>query len=182
MKIYTKTGDAGETSLFSGGRVGKDHIRIEAYGTVDELSSILGHLRCEDLPVGVESQLVQIQESLFAVGSALADRENRLPGASGSWDSTALENWIDTMEVELEPLRSFIIPGGARGAAMSHVARTVCRRAERRVISLLGAGEEVPDGLLPYLNRLSDALFTLARYINAVSGIEETEWRPKSGN
>jgi cob(I)alamin adenosyltransferase len=182
MKIYTKTGDAGETSLFSGGRVGKDHIRIEAYGTVDELSSILGHLRCEDLPDGVDSRLVQIQESLFAVGSALADRENRLPAAPGSWDSTILERWSDSMELELEPLRSFILPGGARAAAISHIARTVCRRAERRVISLRGAGEDVPDGLLPYLNRLSDALFTLARYVNAVSGIEETEWRPKTGD
>ena len=180
MKIYTKTGDAGETSLFSGGRVGKDHIRIEAYGTVDELSSILGSLRCEDLPDGVESQLVQIQESLFAVGSALADSKNKLPAAPGSWDSTVLEDWIDSMELKLGPLRSFILPGGARAAAISHVARTVCRRAERRIISLQGTGEAVPEGLLPYLNRLSDALFTLARYVNAVSGIEETEWHPMS--
>jgi len=182
MKIYTKTGDAGETSLFSGGRVGKDHIRIEAYGTVDELSSILGHLRCEDLPDGIESKLVHIQESLFAVGSALADSENKLSVAPGSWDSQALEEWIDAMEAKLEPLRSFILPGGARAAGVAHVARTVCRRAERRVIALRGAGGEVPDGLLPYLNRLSDALFTLARYVNAVSGIPETEWRPKTGD
>ena len=177
MKIYTKTGDAGETSLFSGGRVGKDNLRIEAYGTIDELSSFLGLLRCEALPDGVGSRLVEVQEALFSVGSALADQKGKLTSSLGSWDDSTLEEWIDLMEEDLAPLASFILPGGARAAAISHVARTLCRRAERRVISLKRAGEAIPDGLLPYLNRLSDALFTLGRYVNAMSGIPETEWR-----
>ncbi|MCJ7755720.1 MAG: cob(I)yrinic acid a,c-diamide adenosyltransferase [Thermoanaerobaculales bacterium] len=179
MKVYTRKGDAGETSLLSGGRVRKEDPRVEAYGTVDELMSMLGLLRCEPLPEDVEGRLVAIQESLFSVGAALADPEGRTEHDPCIWNAGLLEGWIDAMDGEIEPLTAFILPGGSRAAAVSHVARTVCRRAERRVGELVGRAGGVPDGLLAYLNRLSDALFTLARFLNAQSGILETEWRPK---
>ncbi len=178
MKVYTRTGDGGETSLLSGGRVRKEDARVDAYGTIDELSSMLGVLRSEPLPDEVYERVVAIQESLFAVGAALADPEGMMSHDVGDWSAEVLEDWIDVMDAELEPLRSFILPGGCRAAAVTHVARTVCRRAERRVGELVGAGALVPDGLLAYLNRLSDSLFTLARLLNARSGIAETAWRP----
>jgi cob(I)alamin adenosyltransferase len=174
MKVYTRKGDAGETSLLSGGRVGKEDLRVEAYGTVDELSSLIGLLRSEKLPHDVDRQLVAIQEVLFAVGAALADPEGRMEHDSAAWEAGSLEQWIDAMDAELEPLSTFILPGGCRAAALSHVARTVCRRAERRVCEM----GEPPQGLLAYLNRLSDAFFTLARFVNARAGISETAWRP----
>jgi cob(I)alamin adenosyltransferase len=180
MKVYTRKGDAGQTSLLSGGRVRKEDSRVEAYGTVDELVSLLGLLRCEPLPVDVEGRLVAIQESLFSVGAALADPEGRLEHDPCVWNAGLLEGWIDSMDGELEPLTAFILPGGSRAAAISHIARTVCRRAERRVSELVDDVGGVPEGLLAYLNRLSDALFTLSRYLNANSGIPETEWHPKS--
>ena len=178
MKLYTRKGDAGETSLLSGGRVRKEDVRVDAYGTVDELVSWVGLLRCEPLPKEVEGRLVEIQESLFSVGSALADPEGRVEHDPGAWEAGALEEWIDAMDQELEPLSSFILPGGSRAAATSHLARTVCRRAERRVGALIAKEGEVPDGVVAYLNRLSDALFTLARFLNARSGVAETEWHP----
>ena len=174
MKVYTRKGDAGETSLLSGGRVGKEDLRVEAYGTVDELSSLIGLLRSEELAENVGRQLITIQEVLFAVGAALADPEGRMEHDSGVWDAKGLETWIDVMDAELAPLSTFILPGGCRAAALSHVARTVCRRAERRVCEMA----EAPDGVVAYLNRLSDALFTLARFVNARAGIAETAWRP----
>jgi cob(I)alamin adenosyltransferase len=177
MKIYTKTGDGGETSLFSGGRVGKDDIRVEAYGTVDELVSHIGLLTSETMPDEVSGQLLEIQNSLFVVGSVLADPENRMTHDPGSWSTGGLESWIDAMEADVEPLTAFILPGGCRAAALTHVARTVCRRAERRVLSLGGDRGGVPEGLPAYLNRLSDALFVLARFLNARAGIPETRWR-----
>lgn len=176
MKVYTRKGDTGETSLLSGDRVRKEDARVEAYGTVDELGSLLGLLRCEPLPEDVADRLVVIQEALFSVGAALADPEGRVEHDSSVWDAAPLEGWIDAMDGELEPLKSFILPGGSRAAAVSHVARAVCRRAERRVGALVGDAGGVPEGLLAYLNRLSDALFTLSRYLNARSGIPETEW------
>ena len=179
MKVYTRRGDTGETSLLSGGRVRKEDARVEAYGTVDELVSLLGLLRCEPLPDDVEGRLVVIQESLFSVGAALADPERRIEHDPSAWDAEFLEDWIDAMDGEIEPLTVFILPGGSRAAAVAHVARTVCRRAERRVGELVVNAGGVPEGLLAYLNRLSDALFTLARYLNARSGISETEWRPR---
>lgn len=179
MKVYTRKGDTGETSLLSGGRVRKDDSRVEAYGTVDELVSLLGLLLCEPLPVDVEGRLVAIQESLFSVGAALADPEGRGGHDPCNWRAESLEGWIDSMDGEIDPLTAFILPGGSRAAATSHLARTVCRRAERRVSELVGDVGGVPEGLLAYLNRLSDALFTLARYLNAYSGISETKWRPK---
>lgn len=177
MKVYTKTGDKGETSLLSGGRVGKDDLRVEAYGSVDELNSSLGLLRCEDLPQSVAERLIDIQEILFAVGAALADPESRMEHPTAAWDTGDLEDWIDNLDAELEELRVFILPGGCHAAAVTHVARTVCRRAERRVAALSRVDSNVPDGVVPYLNRLSDVLFVLARFLNVRSGIPETEWR-----
>ena len=179
MKVYTRRGDAGETSLASGGRVRKEDARVEAYGTVDELVSLLGLLRCESLPDGVEDRLVAIQEALFAVGAALADPQGRFEHDPDVWDAAFLEGWIDAMDEEIAPLTAFILPGGHRAAAVSHVARTVCRRAERRVDALVGQTGGTPEGILAYLNRLSDTLFTLSRFINARSGISESEWNAR---
>ena len=174
MKVYTKTGDGGETSLGSGGRVGKDHPRIEAYGTVDELNAVLGLLLTTPLPSSAEQQLRAIQSSLFAIGSVLADAEGKLEQDGSAWTTKPLETWIDAMDTELDELRAFILPGGSQGAALAHLARTVCRRAERRVLVIDG----VHPGIVPFLNRLSDAFFVLARAINARLGTAETEWRP----
>jgi len=175
MKIYTKTGDDGETSLYSGGRVGKEHPRIEAYGTVDELSSLLGLLQIEPLPDAAIARLREVQASLFAIGGVLADPEAKLVRDPLAWDTAALEEWIDAMDADLEELRAFILPGGCRGAALAHVARTVCRRAERRVLAV----EDAEIGIVPFLNRLSDALFVLARSLNAREGVAESEWHPR---
>jgi cob(I)alamin adenosyltransferase len=175
MKVYTRTGDSGETSLFSGGRVAKDNPRIEAYGTVDELNSVLGLLLTEALPDASVEHLRAVQAVLFSIGGALADVEGRLPRDPEAWATGPLEAWIDAMDAELGELRSFILPGGCRGAALAHVARTVCRRAERRVLLIPGA----PPGIVPFLNRLSDALFVLARSLNARLGIADPEWRSR---
>lgn len=173
VKIYTKTGDSGETSLFSGGRVSKNSPRIEAYGTVDELNSVLGLLAAEELSSEVVERLREIQSALFVVGSLLADPERRLDDKAGSLSAEPLEEWIDAMETELPELRAFILPGGCREAALTHVARAVCRKAERRVVALDGADSEV----VAYLNRLSDLFFVLARWLNARCGIPDVEWR-----
>jgi cob(I)alamin adenosyltransferase len=175
MKVYTRTGDDGETSLYSGGRVGKADTRIEAYGTVDELSSTLGLLLTESLPDDAVKRLREVQVALFAIGASLADPRRSLEPDSGSWDAANLETWIDAMDAELDELRAFILPGGSRAAALAHVSRTVCRRAERRVSATNG----VAEGILPFLNRLSDALFVLARLLNARAGIPDREWRPR---
>jgi cob(I)alamin adenosyltransferase len=166
MKIYTRSGDLGQTSLLSGGRVAKDDARVEAYGCLDELSSVIGLLRTEPLPEGVDSRLNQVQECMLALGAVLADREGGHQHSPAVWDVEPMEQWIDEMDQELEPLREFILPGGSRGAALAHMARVVCRRAERRVLTVSGMEGGVAEGVLPYLNRLSDALFTLARLIN----------------
>ena len=178
MKVYTRTGDDGKTSLISGDRVRKDDLRVEAYGTVDELSSFVGLLRCEPVPDDVAQHLVDVQRSLFAVGAFLADSEGRMGHDPGSWEVGQLESWIDAMDSELPELRAFILVGGCRGAAAAHVARAVCRRAERRVTALAATEAGAPEGVLRYLNRLSDALFTLARFLNVRSGNSETEWHP----
>lgn len=176
MKIYTRKGDGGDTSLLSGGRVPKDSVRIEAYGAVDELNSMIGLLDTEPLPAGVERHLQEVQETLFAVGARLADAEGKLDGDENAWDWRILEEWIDEMEAELEPLTSFILPGGSRVAALAHLARAVCRRAERRVVAIRTGGGAVPAGILGYLNRLSDALFVLARFANHRLALEERPW------
>lgn len=174
MKIYTKTGDSGETSLFSGGRVAKDNCRIEAYGTVDELNSVLGLLLAEEVPdEATTERLRRIQNDLFVIGSSLADVKGRLDSDDSQLATEPLEQWIDAMDRDLDELRAFILPGGSREAALAHVARAVCRRAERRIVAV-----EPPRGaIVAYLNRLSDALFVLARWFNLQRGIPDIEWR-----
>lgn len=176
MKVYTKSGDDGSTSLFSGGRVGKDHPRIEAYGTLDELNSTLGLLMCEPLPDGTAEEIREVQSRLFDLGGALADARGTLALGPEAFDTRVLEQWIDAMSRGLPELKAFILPGGSRPAALAHVARTLCRRAERRVLSLMGEDTPVPEGAVPFLNRLSDYFFVLARFINATMGIEDPQW------
>lgn len=182
MKIYTKTGDSGETSLFAGGRVLKDHLRVEAYGTVDELNSVLGLARAHGVPMQAEVWLERIQNELFTVGADLATPLD----AQAAWlvrmDTVPvekLESEIDQMTAELPPLQNFILPGGAPAAAAIHVARTICRRAERVCVSLSQV-EQINVLVIQYLNRLSDFLFTLARWVNLQSGESETKWTARS--
>ena len=181
MKIYTKTGDKGDTGLFGGGRVPKTHPRVEAYGDVDELNACLGMARAVEMMPRVDEVLVGIQRDLFAIGALLAtpDREKmkrHLEKASiDERRVSELERAIDDGDAELEPLKAFIVPGGTPKAASLHVARTVCRRAERRVIALMPA-EEIPEIVVVYLNRLSDLLFTLARVANRRAGAGEVTW------
>jgi len=188
MKIYTQTGDRGKTSLFSGERVAKSHIRVEAYGDVDELNAVLGALIADISP---ETQgelavpLQQIQSDLFHIGALLATT----PGSSSAGDLrpidpdsvACLEEAIDGMADKLPALTGFILPGGSTTASWAHIARTVCRRAERHVMRMLDetSGGEVPDPYRPiviYLNRLSDYLFVLARYCNSLSGMSDVSW------
>jgi cob(I)alamin adenosyltransferase len=178
MKIYTKTGDGGETSLFGGGRVRKDHLRVESYGTLDELNSMIGLARTYALPEKAEKWLEQVQNDLFMLGADLATPHHNTP----TWlvrmppePTTQLEGAIDWMTEQLQPLRAFILPGGTPAAATLHVARTICRRAERLCVALAGEDEINPDALR-YLNRLSDFLFTLARWVNHEAGEPETRW------
>lgn len=181
MRIYTRTGDAGETGLFAGGRVPKDHPRVTACGDVDELNAALGVAITLD-PAGAEGDLLAaIQRDLFAIGSELAtpDPAKVPPGASrpfvGDARIVALERAIDAREEGLAPLREFILPGGTPGAAAFHLARTVCRRAERAVVRLSRESAVSPD-VLRYLNRLSDLLFVLARAANARAGVRDVTW------
>lgn len=178
MKIYTKTGDTGTTSLFSGGRVPKTHLRVEAYGTVDELNSHLGVARAHQPSTQTDLWLERVQNQLFHLGADLATPLDakaewvvRMDNATITW----LETSIDQMTAELPALKNFILPGGTLAAAQLHIARTVCRRAERLVVDLQ-AQEPLGDYALPYLNRLSDWLFTLARWENQHMGILEEKW------
>lgn len=183
MKIYTRTGDAGDTALFGGGRVSKDHHRVSAYGTVDELNASVGTAVAHVADAQIRARLGLIQHDLFAVGATLATippQEDR-PRPKGlpplPMDRVAeMEAWMDAAEEELPPLRAFILPGGTQGAAALHLARTVCRRAERAVVHLATL-EEVDEGIVVYLNRLSDLLFTYARLENHRSGTPDVEWR-----
>jgi len=176
MKIYTKTGDAGETGLFGGQRVAKDALRVQAYGSADECNAVLGVARAMGLDPELDHLLAQVQNQLFVVGADLATPgENpNIPRVSEA-DVTFLEGWIDQLEGELAPLRQFILPGGAPAAAYLHLARTVCRRAERGVVSLAQA-EPVNAQVLAYLNRLSDLLFVVARVANARAGAADVPW------
>ena len=180
MKIYTRTGDKGETGLFGGGRVSKAHPRVEAYGEVDELNATIGFARAIEPMPRVDEVLVPVQRDLFAIGALLAtpdrDRMHKHLEKASIDDGRIkeLENAIDQGDAELEPLKAFIVPGGTAKAAALHVARTVCRRAERRVIAL--EGEDIPDVVVVYLNRLSDLLFTLARVANTRAGSGEVTW------
>ena len=179
MKIYTRTGDDGETSLFDGTRVSKSDPRVAAYGDVDEISAVLGiartHLRDRD----VVNILDAIQRDLLALGARLADPRAKIAKRVtkvelGDVDVERLEAWIDQFTADLPPLRSFIVAGGAQAGANLHLARAICRRAERRVVALGPEAVEAP--LLTYLNRLSDLLFVLARVANHREGMAEVEW------
>ena len=183
MKIYTRGGDQGETSLFGGERVTKDTPRVEAYGSVDELNALLGLAASElEGQADLRGYLGTIQRSLFDLGAELATpesdasagRKKAVPQVNER-DVTELESWIDKLDAELEPLRSFVLPGGARAAGLLHLARTVCRRSERRVVAL-GHTETVVPVWLHYLNRLSDLLFVMARVVNHRAGVEEPTW------
>jgi cob(I)alamin adenosyltransferase len=182
MKIYTRTGDAGTTGLFGGARVDKDSVRVEANGAVDELNAALG-IAVVATPVGATTdRITAIQNELFALGAELATvpgHESRLstPLVSAT-EIDRLERWIDELEVGLPALQNFILPGGCPGGAALHSARTICRRAERRVIA---AGREAPvrSEIVVYLNRLSDFLFVLARAVNHQAGAPETTWNPR---
>jgi cob(I)alamin adenosyltransferase len=178
MKIYTKTGDDGSTSLFSGGRVPKAHLRVEAYGTVDELNSVIGVVRAAQPHPQTDTWLAQVQRQLFHLGADLAtpleaksDWVVRVKLEQIQW----LESLIDSMTAELPVLTSFILPGGSPAAAQIHIARTVCRRAERLVVALQ-EHEALGEQVIPYLNRLSDFLFTLARWENMRAGFSEDKW------
>lgn len=183
MKVYTKTGDKGETSLFGGKRVKKYDLRIESYGTVDELNSYIGVIRDSNKNESIEAALVSIQNRLFTVGSELAadpDKKNLETPKISLEDVEFLEKEIDSMTAELEPMRFFILPGGDLVSSHCHVARTVCRRAERRVIELQDAEQNVEPRIVEYLNRLSDYLFTLARYFTKLNHGLETPWKTRS--
>ena len=178
MKIYTRTGDGGETSLFDGTRVSKADSRVDAYGEVDELNAWLGFARASRLDADLDEALVHIQRDLFALGAQLADPADKIAArvtkvSLGEVDVERLEQLIDRLEAELPPLRRFILAGGAPPGAALHVARTVCRRAERRIVALQPPADPV---LVRYVNRLSDLLFVLARVVNHRAGIPETEW------
>ncbi len=181
VKIYTKTGDGGETSLFNGTRLPKDALRIEAYGTIDELNSIIGLCRSLNTVREVDACLAEIQNDLFVCGADLATPQgpkdkkiDRLPASA----IHRLEKEIDKIDPKLEPLKHFILPGGTRTAALLHVARTICRRAERLVMRL-SRSESINTDILVYLNRLSDFLFVLARQVNSLSNTPEVIWSPQ---
>jgi cob(I)alamin adenosyltransferase len=182
VRIYTRTGDAGETGLFGGGRVPKDHPRVAAYGDIDELNAVLGWVRAVEMMPRIDELVVPIQRDLFALGALLATpdrdkmRQQLEKAAIDDARIEELERGIDAGESELEPLRSFILPGGTPKSAALHVARTVCRRAERHVIALRHADVEVPELVVRYLNRLSDLLFVLARVANRRAGAAEVTW------
>jgi cob(I)alamin adenosyltransferase len=180
MKIYTRTGDQGETGLLGGSRVRKDDPRTEAYGTVDELNSLVGLARTEPLPPNVDAILGQVQNHLFCLGAQLASIRPGLP-ADAAVDAShieALESAIDAAEEHVHPLTGFILPGGTRGAALLHVARTVCRRAERRVVALTHHDTSANTLPIAYLNRLGDLLFVLARQVNATAAQADVPWPP----
>ena len=181
MKIYTRTGDAGETALFGGGRVGKDDIRVAAYGTVDELNASIGWAVTQVVDAEIRARLSLLQHDLFTLGSELATP----PARDGRTRPDVpllpierigeMEAWMDLADAELPELRAFVLPGGSPGAAALHVARTICRRAERTVVHLAVA-DTVNADVITYLNRLSDLLFTLARLENDRHGTGDVEW------
>jgi cob(I)alamin adenosyltransferase len=181
MKIYTRTGDLGDTGLFGGGRVPKDHPRVSAYGDVDELNAAIGVARAADPLPRIDDLLLPIQRDLFAIGALLAtpNREKmaqHLAKAQLDADRVIqLEHAIDACERDLEPLKAFVLPGGTQKAAALHVARTVCRRAEREIVRLQRK-EEIPQIVITYLNRLSDLLFVFARLSNRLGGAGEVTW------
>jgi cob(I)alamin adenosyltransferase len=179
VTIYTRTGDAGETGLLGGRRVSKADLRVDAYGEIDETSAAVGVALAAGVPPDVAAMLQQVQRDLFAIGGALADPDRRAAGraeklAIGPSGVDRLERWIDQLDAEMPPLGHFVLPGGSAGGAALHQARTICRRAERRIVSL-GPGETEPV-LLAYVNRLSDFLFVAARAVNHRAGVAEPTW------
>lgn len=185
MKIYTRKGDRGRTKLFGGDEVGKNDARVNAYGTLDELNAVIGAAIALDPDDGLGTrELGPVQEDLLVIGARLAaarpsrERERgtipELPGERVA----ELESWIDRLDAELPALDSFILPGGSAPGAQLHVARTVCRRVERAVAALAGEQPDLRDNILPYINRLSDLLFTLARAVNHRAGRPESRWTP----
>jgi cob(I)alamin adenosyltransferase len=179
VKIYTKTGDSGETSLFDNTRVSKADPRVDAYGEVDELNACLGAALAAGIPDDLVGELRTIQQDLFALGARLADPSERIASrvtkTAITDDAIArLERCIDRLDAEVPALRRFILPGGSQPGALLHLARTVCRRAERRVVGL--GPNAVEPAVVMYLNRLSDLLFTMARAVNHRAGIAEVEW------
>ncbi len=181
MKIYTKTGDGGKTSLLGGSRVAKYHLRIESYGTVDELNAHVGMLRSMKIGENLTSDLINIQDRLFTIGSNLAsepgERKFKIPEISDK-DIQFLENKIDEMDEELEPMKNFVLPGGHTVVAQAHITRCVCRRAER-IVQHLSAESDVKEVITIYLNRLSDYLFVLSRKLSKDLGVKETPWIAK---
>jgi cob(I)alamin adenosyltransferase len=165
VKVYTRTGDDGSTGLADGTRVSKANLRVAAYGDVDELNAVVGVLRTEDLP--------------FEVGAYLADPEGRPSLSQGVLRPLWLERWIDGLQGDLPKLRNFVLPAGGRAAALAHQARTVCRRAEREVVALRDQGAGV-EAVIPLLNRLSDALFVLARWLNHKGGVADSLWHARA--
>ena len=183
MKIYTKAGDQGKTSLIGGTRVPKSHIRIESYGTVDELNSFIGLLNDLVLDAKINADLKEIQDRLFTVGSSLAcdpEKESalRIPDLKEE-DILRLETAMDAMNEVLAPMKSFIIPGGHQAISTAHIARCVCRRAERWCVNMQEEDLFVETLVIKYLNRLSDYLFTLARYIGHLNGVADLPWKPR---
>ncbi len=186
MKIYTKTGDKGETALYGGTRVSKASARVESYGNIDELNSFIGVAKSQIEDEKVLSQLKKIQFDLFTLGSESATPTDKLTLANGKSRLTLmitdieieeLENWMDDFEKELQPLQYFILPGGGKSATSLHVCRTVCRRAERSLV-FLNETEEVRPELIKYLNRLSDYLFVLSRFVSKIDNETEEFWNP----
>lgn len=186
MKVYTKTGDKGTTSLYGGVKVSKNNIRIDAYGTVDELNSAIGLIRSHKISTIYIEQLINIQKELFHIGAELAtpkekmylaNGKSRLPKLISETDIELLEYCIDEMEEELPPLMHFILPGGNQAASYAHLSRCICRRAERITVTLNDL-EEIRGEVMKYLNRLSDYLFVLARKIAHDDGYDEIKWLP----
>jgi len=182
MKIYTRVGDDGDTALFGGGRVPKAHARVEAYGTVDELNAVVGVAITRVTDPEIAARLHAVQHDLFTLGADLATppapegrKRPEIP-ALPTGRVAEMEGWIDEADLELPPLRAFVLPGGSEAAAALHLARTVCRRAERTVVRLRDL-DLVSEGIVPYLNRLSDLLFTFARLANHRAGVADVEWR-----
>jgi cob(I)alamin adenosyltransferase len=182
MKLYTKTGDDGTTGLFGGGRLPKTSRRVGTYGTVDETNATIGVARAEGLPPVIDEVLALVQEDLFALGAELAcvpGKEAKLPMRPiAEEDIARLERAIDDADGACPPLTNFVLPGGSRQAAALHVARTVCRRAEREVLGLDDAPAR--GELVVYLNRLSDLLFALARRANVIAGVADVPWKPRA--
>ncbi|CAI9679867.1 cob(I)yrinic acid a,c-diamide adenosyltransferase [Elizabethkingia anophelis] len=188
FKIYTKTGDKGETALYGGTRVSKASARVEAYGTIDELNAFIGIAKSHIDDSDCLKQLAEIQYDLFTLGSEaatpidkvyLANGKSRLPVTIKEEDISKLEVWMDKMDESLEPLQFFILPGGGKTATFLHAARTICRRAERGMV-FLNETEEMRPELIKYLNRLSDYLFVMARYVSMLDNEQEEYWNPNA--